>query len=156
LFGVKILGKVGAPMRLISALLGVVFVILGLAGPSLFPTITGLSGGTTPPAPGPGGNPIIVTINAPPGVPPDQWAEIEVVATNNVGQPIPDAVVNLQAGGGFFENSGNPGTEGPTGPGGHFVVRWKCQACAPSYVLAVKVMKPGFDDWKGEVRINIP
>ncbi len=161
LFSVKVQGKANAPMRLLSILLGIVFVILGLAGPSLPPLFPQNPTEATKPPPGPGGpggpgGPIVVDIMAPPNVPPDQWAEIDVLAKDNAGQPIPDAVVNLQAGGGLFDGTANTGIEGPTGPGGHFVARWKCQACAPAYVIGVLVTKPGFPDWKGEVKINVP
>jgi hypothetical protein len=143
LFSVKVQGKANAPMRLLSILLGIVFVN---------PT----EATNPPPGPGGPGGPILVDIKAPPNVPPDQWAEIDVMARDNAGQPMPGAMVNLQAGGGLFDGTGNPGIEGPTGPGGHFVVRWKCQACAPAYVIGVLVTKPDFADWKGEVKISIP
>jgi hypothetical protein len=154
-FGIKILGKVGAPMRIISSLLGVVFVILGLAGPSLLPLFTQLQNDTAQPPPGPGG-PITVTVNANPlTVTVDQWTEINVMATNSQGQPIPDAMVNVRSGGGVFENTGNLLAAGNTGPGGVFVTRWKCKPCAGAYVMDVTVTKPNYGDGKGGITVHI-
>ncbi len=150
LFGIKILGRVGAFPRLISSLLGVGFVILGI--------LIAVQPNPTPgnPPAGPGG-PITVTVNAIPlTVNANQWSEIHVIATNSSGQPIPDATVNVQAGGGLFDGTNNVRVVGPTDPGGTFVTRWRCNGpCAPAYSLDVKVTKPNFGDGNGQISIHV-
>jgi hypothetical protein len=110
---------------------------------------------TSEPAPGPG-NQIFANASAdPPIISRAQPTGIRVEAFSDQGDPIPGAYVKISVGGGFFIDSNNPTVEGNTGDDGVFETPWKCIQCAPAYVFAVEVNKPGFKGWKGETRVEI-
>lgn len=107
------------------------------------------------PAPGPG-NQIFANAGAnPPVISQAQPTVIRIEAFSDQGAPIPGAYVKINVGGGFFIHSNNTTIEGNTEADGAFETPWKCTQCAPAYVFAVEVNKPGFKGWNGETRVEI-
>ncbi len=109
----------------------------------------------TQPKPGPGSEIFANASANPPVISRAQPTVIRVEAFSDQGDPIPGAHVIISAGGGFFIDSNNTTVEGNTEADGAFETPWKCIQCAPAYVFAIEVNKPGFKDWKGETRVEI-
>jgi len=107
------------------------------------------------PAPGPGSQIFVNASANPPMISKAQPTEIRIEAFSDKGAPIPGAYVKISVGGGFFIDPNATIVEGHTGDDGVFETPWKCIQCAPAYVFAVEVNKPGFKGWKGETRIEI-
>ncbi len=112
-------------------------------------------GGVFQPAPGQGSQIFANASANPPIISRAQPTVIRVEAFSEQGDPIPGAYVKISAGGGFFIDSNNTTVEGNTEADGAFETPWKCIECAPAYVFAVEVNKPGFKGWQGETRVEI-
>jgi hypothetical protein len=92
---------------------------------------------------------------APPTVSVGQPTEIRLEVFSAPGTPLPDAHVEISAGGGVFLDSGNIVVDGQTGANGMYATPWKCDQCASAYVFNIEVNKPGFQGWKGEATVHI-
>ena len=74
-------------------------------------------------------------------VDPGEWAKVQVMVTDDKGEPVNSAIVILTAEGGVFADSGDNRSRGTTGSDGRFETGWSCEACAASYQLMAEVRK---------------
>ena len=87
---------------------------------------------------------------------PGQKVEIRIEALSDRGDPIPDANIRIDAGGGLFANSNDSIIEGITGKDGIFTATWNCRPCAAAtYQFSIEADKPGFNEGTAKTVVKI-
>lgn len=89
-------------------------------------------------------------------IPEGGQTELRVSALTGQDEPIPNANVRIQAGGGRFRFSGTATESGMTNADGVFITTWRCPVpAAPGYGIHVTVGKEGLTNGEKEILINI-
>ncbi len=84
-----------------------------------------------------------------------QMTEIRVQTLRSDNSPLPGATVTINSGGGIFQATGTTTVSGITGNDGFFRTPWRCDPCAPSYIMDVRANKENFTEGLGVVFVTI-
>jgi len=108
---------------------------------------------TSPPSPKKGGE-IYANIHFDPPIASEgQPILITIETFSQEGNPVNDAQVNINTGGGLFTDNGSSSVEGLTNINGFFETPWKCLQCEEKYIFKVEINKKDWQGWSGEARI---